>query len=201
MIAGMNPWLAMWSQPRTTIRAIVHNRPRYGVVYLAAIFALQSFFFYANWWSLGLNDHYYSFLLLGVFLSPLMGLIWLFFMGWVYRFTGRWCGGRAPAVHLRAALAWSEIPTSLNILLWFVLIFLSPERAFIQAAGGQPSIFIYFIHLILGIWSLILFIQCLRELQSFTIIRSIMNIVLASLISNAIFISAFLFLRFIYLAI
>jgi hypothetical protein len=199
MIAGMNPWLAMWSQPRNTIRAVVHNTPRYGVWYLAAIFALQDFFFYANWWSLGLSAHYYGLLLLGVVLSPLLGFIWLYFMGWVYGLTGRWCGGHAPALHLRAALAWSKIPTSLNILLWFVIIVLTPERAFIQDGGGPPSIFINFIYLILGTWSLILLIQSLRELQSFTILRSIANILLACLVSSSLSILGFLFLRWIYL--
>jgi hypothetical protein len=199
MIAGMNPWLTMWSQPRSTIRAIVHNRPLYGVLYLAAIYTLQSFFFYANWWSLGLNDRYYAFLFLGIILSPLIGFIWLYFMGWVYSLTGRWCGGRAPAPHLRAALAWSKIPTSINILLWFILIILNPDRAFIQDAGGAPSVFINFIYLILGTWSLVLLIQSLRELQAFTILRSLLNIILASLLSNILFILGFIFLRFVYM--
>ncbi|HSX11336.1 MAG TPA: YIP1 family protein [Chlamydiales bacterium] len=196
----MNPWLTMWSQPRSTIRAIVHNRPIYGVFYLAAVFALQSFFFYANWWSLGLRADYYSLLLLGVVLSPIVGVIWLYFMGWVYHFTGRWCGGHAPALHLRAALAWSNIPTSINVVLWLILIFLNPETAFIQDGGGPSSLFINFIALILTIWSLVLLIQSLRELQTFSILRSIVNIILASLLSNVIFVLAFSLLRFLYFA-
>lgn len=198
MIAGMNPWLTMWGQPRSTVRAIVHNRPRYGLLYLASVFALQSFFFYANWWSLGLNAHYSGLLFLGIVLSPLAGCIWLYFMGWVYSFTGRWCGGRAPGAHIRAALAWSKIPTSLNILLWFVLAVLNPERVFIQDSGGAPSLFINFIYLILGAWSIVLLIQSLRELQAFSILRSLINILIASLVSNILILSGFALLRFLY---
>ena len=77
LFAGLNPWVSMWNQPRSTIRAIVHSKPSYGVCYLAAVYALQSFSFYANWWSLGLNAHYHLWMTLGVVLSPLVGFIWL----------------------------------------------------------------------------------------------------------------------------
>ncbi len=201
MIAGMNPWLTMWGQPRATVRALVHSKPAYGIYLLASIYALQSFFFYANWWSLGLNTHYYTLLALGVLLSPLIGFIWLYFNAWLLHLTGRLFRGHASSASLRTALAWSNIPTSLNLLPWLIFLALDPSTAFIQDAGGPPSIFLNLISFILAIWSLTLLIQCLRELQSFTILRSLLTILIAWILSSLTFMFIFGLLRYIYLKI
>jgi hypothetical protein len=189
----------MWSQPRSTIRAIVHNKPAFGVFYLAAIYALQSFFFYANWWSLGLKTNYYALIILGVVLSPFIGALWLYFMGWVFSLSGRFLKGRAPPSHLRSAIAWSKLPTSISLLMWLILIFFTPEYVFIQGASGFSSIFVNFITLILGIWSLVLLIQGVREVQHFSLARSILNVFLAWLLSTAILLLAFVLMRYLYI--
>jgi hypothetical protein len=201
MIAGMNPWLTMWSQPRSTIRALVHSKPTYGVLLLASIYALQSFFFYANWWSLGLHAHYYTLLVLGVLLSPLMGFIWLYFNAWLLHFTGLLFRGHASSASLRTALAWSNLPTSINLLPWILFLILDPAIAFIQDAGGPPSIFLNLISFILSLWSLILLIQCLCELQSFTPLRSLLTILLTWILSSITFMLVFGLVRYIYLKI
>lgn len=199
-IAGMNPWLTMWSQPRSTIRALIHNKPAYGIYILAAIFALQSFFFYANWWSLGLSTSTYLLLALGVILSPLLGLIWLYFTAFIFYLTGRLLKGAAPASHLRTAIAWSRIPTTITLLMWLILIFTSSDSVFIQEpTSGPSSIFVNLITFILGIWSLILLIQSLREIQSFSIGRTLFNIFLAWILSSILFILVFGLVRYIYL--
>lgn len=199
-VAGMNPWLTMWSQPRSTIRALIHNRPTYRIYFLSAIFALQSFFFYLNWWSLGYSSSTYLLLTLGVVFSPLIGLVWLYFTSFVFYLTGRLLKGEAPALHLRTALAWSRVPTTLTLLMWLILIFTDPETVFIQdAATGPSSIFVNLITFILGLWSLVLLIQSLREIQHFSILRSILNILLAWLICTFAFVFLFGVIRYIYL--
>lgn len=197
--ASMNPWLSMWSQPKSTVRALVHSNAGYGVFYLASIFALQSFFFYANWWSLGLNTHFYTILLAGLILSPLIGFIWIYYLGYIFYFTGKWLGGSAPVSHLRTAIAWSKIPSSISLLMWIFLVLSSPTLVFIQDAGGPSSIFINFITLILSIWSLVLLIQGISELQEFSTLRSISNVLLSSFISTMILFLLFASLRFFFI--
>ncbi len=198
-IAGIHPWMTMWSQPKTTIRALVHARPTYGVFYLAAVYALQGFFFYFNWWSLGLHTHYYTLLFLGVLLSPFIGFLWLYFMGFLFQITGYWLRGTAPSLHLRTAIAWSKIPYSIALLMWLILILINSDYVFIQDAGGPSSIFVNLITLILGIWSLILLIQGIREVQQFTIGRSIANVALAGFIFSVLSFLFFGLLRYIYI--
>lgn len=199
LIAGLNPWVTMWSQPRSTIRAIAHSKPFYGVYYLATIYALQSFFFYANWWSVGLSAHYSLVLVLGAILSPLVGLVWLYILGLIFSLTGRLLKGKAPAAHLRASIAWSMIPYSISLLMWLVLIFLGGGHAFIQDSGGASSIFVNLITLIVSIWSLVLLIQSIREIQQFTLSRSIFNVVLSWLLSWILFFVLFSLVRYFHL--
>src|SRR3990172_2246146 len=138
MTGRMNPWLNMWTQPRNTIRAILQTNPKYGIFYLAAIYALQNFFYFANYWSVGISVRFYVILITGIILSPFIGLIWLYFSAWVLYFTGKWLKGKAPMLHLRTAVAWAKIPTSINLLMWFVLLLAHPDYVFILDAGG-PS--------------------------------------------------------------
>ncbi len=200
-MADANPWLAMWSQPRKIIRVLVHNKPAYGVLCLATLFALQSFFYYANWWSLGLKTSSCLILFGALILSPLAGFFWLYFVGWVYSFTGRWLKGYAPISHLRAALAWSKIPELLNLLMWFVLLLSYNDLAFIQDGGGSSSLLINLITLTTFFWSFILLFQSLKELQRFSTLKSLLNILLGFTFSRTILFFAAILFRFIYLSI
>lgn len=190
----------MWSQPRCTIRSIVHNGPSYGVYTLAAIFALQNFFFYANWWSLGLSFPFKAILFVGILLSPLIGFLWLYLMGCILSFTGRWMGGAAPQSHIRAAVAWSKITALLGLLMWFVLVFTDPELVFIQDATEPSSVFINLITLTISIWSFILLIQSIREVQHFSVGRALLNVIAAWLIFIVLSFLGYLLFRYLYLS-
>lgn len=199
-VAGMNPWLAMWSQPRSTIRALVHNRPSYGIFSLATIFVLQSILYYANWWSLGLQNDSYTILLVGLILSPFVGCIWLYSVSWIFYLTGRLFRGICSAQHLRAAIAWSKVPMTLSLLMWVILLAFHPDVLFIQDGGGPSSLFINLITFILVLWSFILLIQSIRELQHFTLRRAIANVVVSLTLSRALFFFVCLAARYLYLS-
>lgn len=195
MIAGLNPWITMWSQPRSTIRAIAFNRPNYGVYYLAIMYVLQGFFFYANWWSLGVRAHYPLYLAIGILASPVIGVLWLYLMGGFFYFSGRLFGGRATQKQLRAAVGWSAIPFSIALMMWVLLLFWSPEHAFIQDSGPHSSIFVNFITLIAKTWSFVLLVQSLREIQHFSLWKSLINVLLIWLVSSILFFLVFSLLR------
>jgi hypothetical protein len=199
MFGGMNPWMNMWAQPRVTIRTIVTSRPSYGVLRLATIYALQNLLFSANYWSLGFQFPFTAILLVSILLAPIAGIIWVYFAGWIFSFTGSWLGGRAPMSHLRAALAWSKLPSCISLLMWFILIVSKAESAFIQDVNGPSLIFGDLILTILGIWSLVLLVQSIREIQGFSILRTIGNILLAALVSSVLSLLVFLASRLVVL--
>ena len=189
----------MWNQPRTTVRAITHSKPTFGVYLLSTVYALQTLFFYANWWSLALKFSYSAIITVSVLLSPVFAVIWLYFMGYVYYLTGRIFRGNAEALYLRTCLAWSKIPCSVNLLMWFVLIFSNPTYVFIQDSQGPSSIFVNVIAMIVGIWSFVLLVQSVREVQQFSIFRAFSNVVFAWILSGIIFFLVFSLLRYFYI--
>lgn len=193
-----NPWFSIWTQPRQTIRAIVARHPRYHFFYLAALYGLQNVLFYATYYSVGLTFHFAIVLLLAVVLSPLIGIVWFYFYGWLLHFTGRWLKGEAPFSHVQAALAWSKVPLVINILMWFILLAFTSEGMFIQYVSAPSIFFINAITLITGIWSLVILIQGIREVQNFSVWRTIGNLVIAYVIF-AVFIFALSFLYGLYL--
>ena len=201
MIGGINPWASMWTSPRSTIRSIVNVNPKYGVFYIAWIYALHSYFFLASYWSFGLSFSFSSILLVGFLFSPVIGLIWVYIAGWVLYFTGRCLGGHAPVAHLRTAAAWSKLPSSISLLMWVILMISSTDLVFINGVSGPSTLFIHFILLILGIWSLVLLILSVQEVQGFTLSRTILNIFFAWLVSWVITFLSFFVLRFVYISI
>ena len=135
----------------------------------------------------------------GVILSPIVAMVWLYFMGYIYYLTGRIFRGQAEALYLRTCLAWSKVPYSVNLLMWFVLIFSNPAYVFIQDSQGPSSIFVNVIALIVGLWSFVLLVQSVREVQQFSIIRALSNVVLAWIVSGIVYFLIFSVIRYFYL--
>ena len=198
MIGGINPWATMWTSPRSTIRNIVNVNPSYGVFYLAWIYALQAYFFFASYWSFGLSFSFFPILLAGLLLAPLMGWIWVYFTGWILHLTGRWLGGQASMSHLRAAAAWSKLPASISLAMWLILMITGRNFVFIHGVSGPSTLFIHFILFILSIWSFVLLILSVQEVQGFAILRSILNVIFAGLLSWMLSFLIFLISRYIY---
>lgn len=198
MIGGVNPWFSMWTDPRTTIRAIVNVNPKFFVFQIACLYALENNFALASYWSLGLSFPFYLVLVGAIVLTPLIAWIWLYFMSYLLSITGKWVGGRAPLPHLRAALAWSKLPACVSLLMWLALLLSNAEMTFIHIQSGPFSIFMSLISLILSVWSFVLFVQSVREVQALSIGKSLINIIATWAISSIVLFLIFFFASYIY---
>lgn len=178
---GINPpWITMWSQPQKTVRLLVQTNPRYGLFLLATMYTLQNIFYFANWWSLGSRFSFNTLVFGGACLSPLIAWIWLYVASWFLYVTGKPLKGLASQEHIRTAVAWSRIPNSLGLVMWFLLLMVYPNTVFVQDAGGGPSsVFINLISVIIGTWSFVLLVQSLREVQRISVGRALLNILFA----------------------
>jgi len=170
-----SPWFSIWTKPRSTIRHVINTDPKQSLWWLATIYILQTLLFFANYHSFGLNYHTVIILIISLVLAPFVGMIWLYLFGWVLHFTGKWLGGDAPNHHVRAALAWSKVPVLINLAMWFILLIFSSSYVFVQFSSGPSMIFIQLITLISGVWSLVILIQNISEIQGFSIGRAIGN--------------------------
>lgn len=175
-----NPWLTMWVMPKRTIRAIIQENPYRGVHIITTALALENFFFYGNLWSLGLRTNLLWLVIIGLLISPFLAYLWISIMSHIFYYTGRWFNGSAPLPHLYAAVAWSKIPAFGILFSWVCILLIEPEEAFIFEGGGNPHILIFnFFNLVFAIWSVLLLIGTIQEVQKFSLGRSICNSLVA----------------------
>ncbi len=129
----------------------------------------------------------FSVLLLAIVFAPIWGMIVFGIWSWVVFWIGKLLRGQGTFSFVRAAYAWSCVPLILSIVLWILLLFAFGSSIFQNFPESHPmkngQIAILFTILIakviIAIWSLVIFINALAEVQKFSIIRAILNIVLS----------------------
>ena len=189
-----NPWLSIWIRPRATIRSIVAQNPNRGLWVLAAIYGFCSLMNMFQSMVVGEGLGIGAILLLAVVLSPLWGWIsfsvWSGFVSWV----GKWFKGQGSFKTVRAAYAWSCVPILVNIPLWLLMValfghqlFLNYPEAHLLPNGLVTLLFVILIvKVILAIWSLVIYLNALAEVQNFSVIRAILNVIVAGLILSVV---------------
>jgi hypothetical protein len=83
--------------------------------------------------------------------------------------------------------------------MWLLLIFLNTEDALIHESAGTSSIFVNLITLIASLWSFVLLIQSLREVQQFTLRRALANVFAVWILSWGLFFISISVIRFLFL--
>jgi hypothetical protein len=124
-----------------------------------------------------------------VIFAPIWGYIgfsvWSFFVS----ITGKLFRGAGSYKAVRAAYSWSCVPLLANMVIWIVLGAYFGRTLFMSAEGGLPmsqseEIFLFVVmvaRLVTIVWSIIIYVNALSEVQKFSIIKGIGNIFLAGL--------------------
>jgi hypothetical protein len=188
-----NPFLTIWTRPRATIRHIVDTDPGRYLIQLAmaggVVQALDR--------AVGGNTAVIPLsvvLVLAVVLGPIGGLISVYLMAWLVGMTGRWLGGRAEPTHLRAALAWSNVPliAAFPILLLELGFFggdLFGGKTGVLDAGPALRVVLLVcgsVQLILAAWWFVVLLKCVGEVQRFSAWTALGSWILACLILLAV---------------
>jgi hypothetical protein len=201
VVGGVNPWIGIWTSPRSTIRGIVNLNPRYGVFALSWIYAFHTYFFLVSYWALGISYSFYSLLLIGILSSALTGWIWIYCTGWILYFTGRWLGGEAPVAHARTAAAWSKIPFAISLFMWIILMVGGNDLIFVNGITGPSALFLHAIGFILSTWSLVLLFLSVQEIQGFSFSRTLANLLLFWIVSSVFWFFVFFIFHYLYITI
>lgn len=190
----LNPWLSIWTQPRATIRQIVERDPTHMVLPLAALSGVSQMLNQTDGAveELGI----YGTLGLAIVVGPLVGILQLYILAWLYRLTCGWLGGVATTVEMRSALAWSSVPNIWALLLWVPLLALiafnnnqNPLAGMENGAdfGGGSPLLIPFLLLaaiggVIALWQLIIMLKCIGEVSQFSAWRALLGTILAGLV-------------------
>ncbi len=202
---GQNPWLTIWTRPRETIRSIVQENPKRSLWLLAFIYGLASLV--GNYQSISFHSKisFSIWIVAMIALAAVWGYaifaIWSYVIVWV----GKIFKGKADFQAARAAYAWSCVPLIGSLFLWGLLWVFFPQ---IVISGGSPEIMVTGFSAIalflivlgkaaLSIWSLVIYLQALAEVQQFSVLKAIGNVILGAVaVAAVIFVIG---LAFIYL--
>jgi signal peptidase I len=175
--ASRSPWLSVWLSPRQTIEQIVATRPTHLVWVLAILGSIAGF--YGQIASLGGTTYFSDWrVALGfVLLSAVVAIVWLYLSALILSWIGRLLGGQAPALHLRAVIAWSSWPT----ILGFVIVLMIGAAAIGAGAARQGTVAL--LVAVFALWSAIIFLLMFGRVQHFgfwrTIAAGLLNLIVA----------------------
>lgn len=189
-----NPWFSIWLRPRSTIAGIIATNPNRSLWWLAAIYGFTSILNLFQTGTFGAQLTPFAIFLIAAIISPLYGYvafaIWNFFV----TFTGKWLKGKGNFVAVRAAYAWSCVPFIFHIPLWLLMAVMLGQRMFLDITANDltqtqtGALFgILIVKIVLAIWSLVIYINALAEVQKFSVLRAIFNIILAGVIAVVLF--------------
>lgn len=196
--------LEMWVKPRNTIRYIIQTNPTQFVLIIAMLSGI--FQVLGNFAQKGYGD-YISLLnmyLISIIAGPVLGLISFYLFGALLNWTGKWIGGTADSEKIRAAYAWGLVPyiTLKLVLVIPEILFFGNDiyRSDMTLVLESTLLMVLFVFTVLleiigWIWTTIILLKALGEVQGFSAWKALGNVLLAFLV---IFIALFLFILVIY---
>ena len=188
-----SPYLTIWTAPRATIRQIVDRNPRYHVIFLIVLGTEAAV---AGGLLTGLPGgphalgttlapetarYIWRLLIAGMMVAgPLFAVISLYASGALMRWAGGVLGGTATSVEVRAAIAWSSIPSiaaaALNVVglaIGVISVPVQPQRfEGLRTVTAQFNAF-SIIFVILAFWRTVIFLKCLSEVHRFSAWRAL----------------------------
>jgi hypothetical protein len=190
----VNNWLSIWTKPKETIARVVAENPNKGLWVLAWIYGFCSLMNLFQSAVIGNSLGIGAILVVAIVLAPLWGYasfcVWSAVVHWV----GKWFKGQGTFKTVRAAYAWSCVPIAVNVPLWLLMVALFGHQLFLNFPDAhlmpQSSIMIMFVILIikviLAVWSLVIYLNALAEVQGFSVLKAILNVVVAGVILGVI---------------
>ena len=190
-MANHSPWLSIWIHPRETIARIVADDPNRALWWLAGIYGFSSLMNMFQSMMLGGSLGTASLFILAIIVAPFWGWlnfsVWSCFVAWV----GKWFKGRGSFTTVRSAYAWSCVPLILNIPLWLLLVVTFGHQLFLNFPNAhllpQSQVMFLFgvlgVKIILFVWSFIIYLNALAEVQKFSILKACFNVAIAGVIS------------------
>lgn len=182
-----NPWFLMWLWPQKTIKKIVLTNPNMGFFFLASIWFLQFFFLYESYYTIIFPLHWIIMIVIVVIVSPFIGAASFYIFGWLLYLSGKMLKGKALPSHIRSAFAWSRIPLIIDLVIWFVVAVFFTELIFARTEISMSFIFTNLVALATSIWSFVLLVLAIQEVQKFSLAKAIINVILAYLIIAIVF--------------
>lgn len=183
---GVNPWTHIWTHPRETIRSIVDFNPKHRFFLLSFLHGLPTLFYFAQDMSMGSTFSLVGIILTSIILATFIGMLSITIGTALIYWTGKWIGGQGTFYPIRAAVSWSNVPNTVIIATWGVLIFLFRNQLFVkgfpQETLGTPNLLLItvlmLLQLTMSIWAIVILVKELAEVQGFSAWKGLLNVII-----------------------
>jgi hypothetical protein len=179
------PWRTIWFSPRRTIRELLASEVRPGwtlVVGLAALHgALATLAGLAAKGDLSFNTA-----TMPTVIGALQVVFGVLVGPFLLAFSGGWFGGQADPEEIRQSLAWSYAPLAVTAVFW-IPVLLAGGGAIDPVHPDEPSVSVVlkallllaatFVYVAASVWTIVLQVITVAEVQHFSIARSFGSIV------------------------
>jgi hypothetical protein len=175
----LRPWRAVWLKPRRVFRALATTPIGRGDYGLAAAQGTVNFLALCRGGSVAQAGGVAEILTAAFVVGPLTGILGLYLMTAVYVRLGQAAGGSATKAQIFHVLAYSGVPLVFSLGLWLIVAFLAGDSTCLETprAGldGFLSLLLrlqLFAHGALILWSVLLQVMGLSEMQGLTVPRA-----------------------------
>jgi len=187
---GFNPWLSIWTSPRTTMRGIIERDVKHHFKILCFIYGLIVLLNTSRSALLGATYPLWAIVILSLILAFPVGYIGMNISSLLFFWIGKLFKGSGSFLQVRSAVAWSTVPSIISIVCWIVLIALFRASLFhgpvlIQDASTTAMYLLQImllVQFIMGVWGFIIFLHGLGEVQSFSAWISLLNVIIVMIV-------------------
>ncbi len=180
----------IWFSPREIFSYITKNEYDSFTYILLFLVGINRGFSQAILKNSGDNLPLLAIVLISIIIGGLFGWISYYIFAALLSWTGEWLGGKGDTKSILRMLAYAMIPSILSLLLLIPQLSIAGEGLFQSKFDifslDLFSIYIYyisfFISTTLGIWSLVLYVIGLSEVQKFSVWKAIANVLIATLV-------------------
>jgi len=192
--ATPTPWRRIWTRPRATLRSLVDAGPNHSALIISAGWGVVQSLLQGAQNNVGARAPVFAILLMAIPIGALWGLLQLYLLTGLFYLVGRWTGARVPFNHVRSVVAWASLPLAATLGLWLVGTLVFGRSFFLDvdvvAATEQPGLLLslgilYLATLGLWVWSLVILIQGLAEVQRVSAAKAIGTVVAGLLMFGA----------------
>ena len=185
----IHPWGQLWIHPRKTLRKILDSNPFRAILWLAFIGGVVSAFTWiAMLWMLYPLREVFRHIMFtsGIMLfGGSLGLIMLYFGGWLFRLTGSWIEGKGSFTDVKCAIGWSNYPFIISGILATLSYVAVPHFWFMSVIGLAQITAI--------VWAFIILLNLIAEAHRFTLFRAFCTLLIGlALIFVALLVISFL---------
>ena len=180
----------IWTSPRKVFKFINTYKYDKYVTGLLILAGITRTFDRASVKNMGDNYSIWGIIAFCIIIGALFGWITYYIYSALISWTGKWINGKGNTASILRVLSYALIPSIISLLLIIPQIVIYGNEIFkaegdISSGGIVSNIIVYgsmIIEFTLGIWSLVLCIIGISEVQELSIGKSILNLVLPAIV-------------------